>query len=375
MATPAEPYASAVVGDTVTGHHILHVDCYSRTKEELPSGQCIRSCQFTVAGRSWHISYYPNGDVSTTADFASIYINLARDAVVDDAPINARARFALLDQSGQPEPNQTETTKLHESAANGGGYGFRDIICKAWPEKSKYLKDDRLTIRCDVFVSTELRMVKRRAASSSPPSVVVPPSDLHRHLGDLLATREGADVTFHVAGETFEAHRCVLAARSAVFKAELLGAMKESRDGAVIRVDDMDAQVFRALLAFVYTDTLPQDCFDTNDDREGAAMAQHLLVAADRYGMERLKLVCEDKLCSQIDTDSAACILALAEQHHCHGLKEACFSFLSSPSTLSAVMATDGFDHLTRSCPFVLKELMMSNLAAQHVPADFKEAK
>jgi hypothetical protein len=38
-------------------------------------------------------------------------------------------------------------------------------------------------------------------------------------------------------------------------------------------------------------------------------------------------------------------------------------------------MATDGFDHLTRSSPFVLKELMMSNLAAQHVPADFKEAK
>ena len=140
----------------------------------------------------------------------------------------------------------------------------------------------------------------------------------------------------------------MLAARSAVFKAELLGAMKESRDGAVIRVDDMDAQVFSALHAFVYTDTLPQACFDTNDDREGAAMVQHLLVAADRYGMERLKLVCEDKLSSQIDTDSAASILTLAEQHHCHGLKEACFSFLSSPSTLSAVIATDGFDLLTR---------------------------
>jgi speckle-type POZ protein len=46
--------------------------------------------------------------------------------------------------------------------------------------------------------------------------------------------------------------------------------------------------VFRSLLHFIYTDSLPEI-----DDRDRTAMAQHLLVAADQYGMERLKLICE----------------------------------------------------------------------------------
>ena len=67
----------------------------------------------------------------------------------------------------------------------------------------------------------------------------------------LLAAREGADVTFQVAGEAFRAHRCILAARSPVFKAELFGAMKESTStGACIRIGDMLPQVFNAFAAF-----------------------------------------------------------------------------------------------------------------------------
>lgn len=44
-------------------------------------------------------------------------------------------------------------------------------------------------------------------------------------------------------------------------------------------------------------------------------MAQHLLVAADRHGLERLKLICEDKLCKYIDTRMSTTTLVLAEQH------------------------------------------------------------
>ena len=114
-----------------------------------------------------------------------------------------------------------------------------------------------------------------------------PPSDLHQHLGELLTSKQGADVTFHVGGETFRAHRYILASRSPVFQAELLGPMRESHAAAVVEIQDMEAQVFQALLEFVYTDALPQDM----TREEEAVICQHLLVAADRYSMERLKLV------------------------------------------------------------------------------------
>jgi len=63
------------------------------------------------------------------------------------------------------------------------------------------------------------------------------------------------------------------------------------------------------------------------EEQEEAAMAQHLLEAADRYDMQRLKLICEEKLCRHLDVSMAATTLVLAEQHCCRGLKQACIEF------------------------------------------------
>ncbi|KAI4963127.1 hypothetical protein ZWY2020_019680 [Hordeum vulgare] len=96
------------------------------------------------------------------------------------------------------------------------------------------------------------------------------------------------------------------------------------------------------------------------DDGDTAAMAQHLLVAADRYGMERLKLICEGKLCSHLCKSTAATTLALAEQHGCGTLKKACFKFLTYPGNLKAVMASEGFQHLRSSCPLFSRSWSLS---------------
>jgi len=85
-------------------------------------------------------------------------------------------------------------------------------------------------------------------------------------------------------------------------------------------------------------------------------MWQHLIEAADRYDLPRLTLICEPELCAYINTSTVATILALAEQHHCRVLKEACLDFLNSPTNLQEVMALDGLDHLVSRCPSVLKD-------------------
>ena len=138
------------------------------------------------------------------------------------------------------------------------------------------------------------------------------------------------DVTFHVGGETFTAHRCVLAARSPVFMAELFGPWIENAaaTGTCVRIDDMEPTVFRALLHFIYTDTLPE-LKEGDDGGDKVAVAQGLLGAADRYGVERLKLICEDILCVHVDTRTAVTMLELADKHGCHRLMEACIKVLN----------------------------------------------
>ncbi|CAN6216001.1 unnamed protein product [Urochloa humidicola] len=88
-------------------------------------------------------------------------------------------------------------------------------------------------------------------------------------------------------------------------------------------------------------------------------MAQHLLVAADRYGLDRLKLICEGKLADGIAIDTAAMTLVLAEQHNCSLLKAKCVDFIArSRETLDAVVATDRYKHIVESCPSVLTQLL-----------------
>ncbi|OEL15427.1 BTB/POZ and MATH domain-containing protein 5, partial [Dichanthelium oligosanthes] len=193
------PTRSAIIAGVVTGYHLMDIEGYSRTTELLLNGEYTNSLPFTVGGRSWHLSYYPNGRSPASANLISIYLGL--DDKNGAEPVAARAKFSLLDRSGKPVPSHTRTTGRHEYSADG--YGYAEFIKRAYLESSEHLMDDCFTIRCDVTVSRKLCKKLRRAAS---PSVDVPPSDLHCHFGELLSSNEGADVTFRVAGETFKAH-------------------------------------------------------------------------------------------------------------------------------------------------------------------------
>ncbi|CAL4942502.1 unnamed protein product [Urochloa decumbens] len=166
----------------------------------------------------------------------------------------------------------------------------------------------------------------------------------------------GTDVVFQVGGVEFSVHRSVLAARSPVFEAELSSATREGSTAArdCIRIDDMLPEVFESLLHFAYSDSLPD-----MDGPQGPMIAEHLLVAADRFGMQELKLICEKKLGSNINEDTIANMLRFAEQHQCRFLRDACIEFLEDPPVLQVVMATDDdlLELVAKSCPVLLKEL------------------
>lgn len=83
---------------------------------------------------------------------------------------------------------------------------------------------------------------------------------------------------------------------------------------------------------FIYSDTLPDSdelsssvstCTTTN-------MIQHLLAAADRFGLDRLKQLCEAKLCEEVNADTVATTLSLADQHRCSQLKAICLKFAAA---------------------------------------------
>ncbi|CAL4983174.1 unnamed protein product [Urochloa decumbens] len=324
---------------------MLDIEGYKETKGFLGVGNFFSSCAFTIGGHSWSVRYYPDGKDMKFQDYISVYLERLGNPG-DDSVVMARFKFSLVDETG--EPWHKREGKVLRPFFDKSWWGFDEFFLREDLESSSHIKDDRLTIRCDATIVKNVRI----EIGNNTRSPVLPPSDLHQHLGDLLKIRRvKGDVKFKVGGKKIRAHRNVLAARSSVFTAELFGKMKETK-AARVRIKDMEPGVFEAFLHFIYTDSLPEI-----DEGDRMAMAQHLLVVADRYHMEMLKLICEIMLRGYIDTDSAATTLVLAEQHGCHGLKQACLRFIAFPSNMKVVMMTEGFEYLTRSFPSLLKEL------------------
>ncbi|KAF8673380.1 hypothetical protein HU200_048943 [Digitaria exilis] len=353
------------------GSHVLTVNGYTKAKE-LAVGEFWRSAIFSVAGHRWIIKYYPNGDTPENAGYVSFYLRLVETNASD---VKARFGFSLLDTRGKPVPSYChDSSSINTFSLKGTrSNGWKRFIKTKNLEQHQpaFLSDDTFRVRCNITVFKEVNVDHTAAATTPAPSgpirrlVEVPPPEMERHLCHLLSSGEGADVAFEVGGETVPAHRTILAARSPVFKAELFGPARPS--GVVcVWVDGIEADAFKAMLHFVYTDSLPEVVEEDGAGGEAKkattmmteAMAQGLLAAADRYGLERLKLMCEDKLCDGIQTSSVGTLLALAEKHGCQGLKKACLDFLMSGSNLKAAIMSGGLEELTSSYPSVLNELL-----------------
>jgi speckle-type POZ protein len=332
---PAQHTTLSIISKpSASGSCAFKIEGYSKTRARIGVGNSITSDVFVVGGHRWQLKYYPDGSVSGANGWISMALLLVDTYA---AKVEVRATFRLLHDDSKPSGSGSDRDIIYTTLTKNCSLWATNFTTETELVKSGYLKDDSFKVMCDIALSK---------------FVAVPPSDMRHQYGELLSSGKGADVMFEVGGETFSAHRCVLAARSSVFMAELFGPMKE-HTAARVRIDDMDARVFRAMLDFIYTDELPEI-----DDEEAMEMTQHLLVAADRYDLERLKLICENNLCNYINTKTAASMLTICEQHACYGLRKACFKFLESVANLQATVVTDEFKHLKSVCPDILDQLV-----------------
>ncbi|EFJ27819.1 hypothetical protein SELMODRAFT_270271 [Selaginella moellendorffii] len=349
----ATPSRSRCITETVNGSHHFTIHGYSLAKG-MGVGKYIASDTFTVGGYQWAIYFYPDGkNTEDNSLYVSVFIALASEGT----DVRALFELTLLDQSGK---NKHKIHSHFDRSLESGPYtlkyrgsmwGYKRFFRRAVLETSDFLKDDSLSITCTVgVVVSSMQALKQH-------SLLVPESDIGQHFLSLLESGEGTDVNFNVKGEAFSAHKLLLAARSPVFKAQLFGPMKDE-NGDVIEIDDMEPPVFKAMLHFIYKDSLPDTNEMTGSSSQSTAtmMAQHLLAAADRFCLDRLRLLCESRLCEQITVDTVATTLALADQHHASQLKNVCLKFAAS--NLAVVMQSDGFEYLRESCPSLQSELL-----------------
>lgn len=124
-------------------------------------------------------------------------------------------------------------------------------------------------------------------------------------------------------GETemteFRAHKCILAARSPVFKAMFNYKLKENLTNKVI-IEDCKPDVVKAMLKYIYTAYLPDDIKN---------IAIDLYIAAEKYFIESLKIKCREFLIENLNTDLVVQIYILAELYNDSMLRKQSLKFIS----------------------------------------------
>ncbi|MQL86763.1 hypothetical protein Taro_019309 [Colocasia esculenta] len=346
---------SKVVNETVNGTHEYTVKGYSLAKG-MGAGKYMSSDTFTVGGYQWAVYFYPDGkNPEDNAAYVSVFVALASEGT----DVRALFELTLLDRSGRGRHKvHSHFDRALESGPytlkyRGSMWGYKRFFRRTALETSDFLKDDCLSMHCTVGV------VRTRIEAPRQLSIPVPPSDLGLCLNELLNAGIGSDIVFEVGDESFKAHKLILAARSPVFRAQFFGLIGDPNMDRVV-VEDVESPIFKAMLQYIYSDVFP-DVYELSGSLSmctSTILVQHLLEAADRYGLDRLKLLCEEKLCEEISSDTVAATLALAEQHHCTRLKSACLKYAAVPGNLGAVMQTEGFGLLEESCPALLLELL-----------------
>ncbi|CAO2189216.1 unnamed protein product [Urochloa humidicola] len=384
-AAPITTTRSSCTPETARGRHVFTVGGYSLLKG-LGVGRFVRSSTFAVGGYDWCVRYCPDGDISKDdglggGDDCGVDVFLA--LMTRDAEVRALFDFRLVNPvTGDLSPSimSLERPILFSDAA--WSFGYRMFQKRSDLEASEYLQDENLVIQCDVTVimgtpgpqsetaydeivhspSSDIQAAVphdiQASSSETAPSdtnappcfdIQVPPSvyDI-RGLFDAL---KPADVTVTVKGEVFHVHSSVIAKRMPVFIELELG------EGRSRSIDYIEPEVFKALLHFIYTDSL-LDMDDLEGADERGEMVKGLLKAADTYGLDRLKAMCEWILCKRLSVDNVAATLDLAIWHHCKQLKDACIGFVTSPGRMDDVVATEGYKRLKAAYPNVVKEIL-----------------
>ncbi|KAJ4809210.1 BTB/POZ and MATH domain-containing protein 2 [Rhynchospora pubera] len=313
--------------EKAAGSHTFKIMGYS-LEMEIGKGNHLESTTFNVGGYDWSIQYYPNGTPMAEDDQISIFLALKSKA----KEVKTQASFIILNKNGFPLSANRAFKVATLNNDKRPDWGFTNFAKRSTFES--ILKDDCLVIKCTVHVFKVLPVEPLSPYHVPPPDV--------QHLSHLLEAGYGMDVTFNVNGQIFNAHKCILAASSQVFRAQFFGPLKEKAD-AIIKIEDMEAPVFKSLLHFIYTQTVPdfQEINGSEKKHNSKLMAQHLLVAADRYGLEKLKIICESILYSSVDRSNVVTLLSLSEMHNCFHLKRACMKVLASPQILDEVLTTE----------------------------------
>ena len=208
----------------------------------------------------------------------------------------------------------------------------------------------------------------KRLTLSDPTKMEMPETTLATDLKKLVGCPNYSDVKFIVEEDEVFAHK-ILCARSPYFAVMFDGRMSEGNQ-KVVKIPGVSKRAFLKVLECVYSDDanlefesdvkMTEESFDDQDasprSSDELAFAMEVFVAADQFGVERLKRLCEQKIVFGVSVENAASILQAADVHNAAGLRSRCVDFILRH--FDAVSKSRAFEEMAKNNVDLLLEIL-----------------
>lgn len=363
MSSQEDPYEAPEAirfNPTVKVDKASYVWEIERYSSHHAKGEHIKSPIFTSATSNqfkWYLKLYPN-NTSVVVD-PSISIFLYLDSSSHHKLAFARPKLSIIDN--QLNKSYVKLGQVHEYTVSPvHGYqhprGWTEFIKIDQLFGSKYLSKDKLTLCCEVtFFRIEENLMDNMCEQYDSfflqPNV--PKYDLSEDLRSLLKNQEFADVIISINHKEYPVHKAILAARSPVFAAMFQHNMQESETNR-IDITDVEERVVGEMLRYMYTGTC--ECLKE--------LADGLILVADKYDLQGLKVMCEESLIENLSVENATHMLVLADLHRADKLKSKTLNYIVSKST--KVMKTTGWKCIAPVNPHLIMEVSEGLSKAYH---------
>lgn len=281
------------------------------------------------------------------AEFIGVHLFL-KESGDKKREVRAHYTISVLDSMGNKrftgECSKPEG-RIFKAGTEGHGYKLlcpREGIFR--PENKLLGEDNSLNIRCEVTVFGEIKHIPPRPEPSTPyTDAERTKSSLSADLAKFFhADRDKDIILIAKGGVRIGAHKAILMARSDVFMAMFDHDMVEKKSNEV-NLEDMEPEIVKAMVHFMYTDEI-----------YNLEQATDLLLAADRFQLPRLRILCEEHLLQKISVDTVGNLLTIADMTNADALKKECLEFTARHSF--DVSASPEFSKSVGKRPYLFKE-------------------
>ncbi|CAD5206938.1 unnamed protein product [Bursaphelenchus okinawaensis] len=301
-------------------------------------GICMRSRAFkdeSMPDISWQLCLYPGGKREENKNNVSLFLKMSTSHATKEFTVRAEYCFYFMDDTNKSKFSNVNTGDFKVKPTKGShSWGLRNI------PRQKVLNsvraDDSLHIVCEIQTVPDFNRVPSIVYKKE--SVINQNQLMRDFIGrfhDMYETGDGTDFVIECGDKTFNVHKFVLMTHSDVLRAMFKHSLEETKNGRM-KMSDCCPDAVAQMLYYMYSGSLPQE-FEYEH-------ASPLMQIADKYALEPLKLLCQEKLIQRLNAANVIQMLVMADYQNATVLLDACIPVIKANSR--RIISSAEWEHL-----------------------------